>query len=277
MCESRIKQRTYKIYNHKLLLKLNLSRIASVTEKLSKIERLGKEGMASVLSSLDGFSSLCLGLLSEFVKVQQKNVDYEAALGLVEVSTSMEDVRGEIRALREEIAARSASVPAQSAPIPAPRAPSTTSFSQVVASPPRALTVVELRPAEGVKGLETPEEIKKALIKNVEPKEQGWQVVGLRSRGKAVRLSFGSVDAAKRVIRSDLLAKAGIAVKEVDKFKPRVILYDVPRETPTESVLGAIKAQNFPAQKAFGGSSWGSVSHEFGKRGSCCSSCCSPH
>lgn len=48
--------------------------------------------------------------------------------------------------------------------------------------------------------METAEEARRVLVEIVEPKEQVYQVVGMRKRGSAVRLSLGSGDAAKSVM-----------------------------------------------------------------------------
>ncbi|CAH1393681.1 unnamed protein product [Nezara viridula] len=139
-----------------------------------------------------------------------------------------------------------------------PRAPSRKTYSETLASSPKDVTVVEVGPVSGAEGLGTAELVKNMLMETVRQAELGRQVVSFRARSKVVRVSLGSGDAGKRVVDSGILAGAGLVVNRVGKRRPRVMLFEVPKEVSEQQVLQLVKAQNFQAVAA----------NEFGKRDS---------
>jgi len=106
---------------------------------------------------------------------------------------------------------------------------------------PKGRVVIEA--GEGWTGGE--EDMAKDFRAAVNPSTSGWQIVGMRRRGKgAVVLETPSTDAAKVVAEDPVIVEKGLKARVVGPRNPRLIMYDVPREVTIECIRKCLVLQN---------------------------------
>lgn len=222
--------------------------VSTVGDIKGEIKSLKELGCCGSSNELESVVSSCRGLVA-----------------------SVDEVRAELVGVKAALAAAPVATPSVTVVPPIPVAPARIgSYADALSAPPRPVrkvNVVQVGPAPGASGLDSADLVKAAMMGAVKPADSGWQVVGVRARGKAVMLSLGSGEAASRVLNSSALAKAGLVASTVGKARPRITIFDVPRSVTPDQCLSYLKTQNFPDAPAFGADAWGAFSHEFGGRG----------
>lgn len=226
-----------------------------------------------VNGALDRLLGYVKEMAVDVVRLQVANRSLQA----VAADTGLES---EVRALRREFtrlvetgstlgAPAAVSVePRVPPPAPGPRRPAMSYASAVSAGAAGSgvAGVVIVEPLDPNSGPATADAVKERLVESLDPVKDGFQVVGVRRRGRAIELRTATDEGTKNVLGCrERLAEAGLKVKEGGRRNPRLILYSVPRTTSGPDAMVALRSQNFRGVSGFEGE-WCKLEHYAGPK-----------
>ncbi|KAJ8967544.1 hypothetical protein NQ314_002859 [Rhamnusium bicolor] len=108
-------------------------------------------------------------------------------------------------------------------------------------------SVIILKPIEGNQSIKTSDDIKKALVSNLNPRYLGIKLHRM-SRAGSAGLRLESLTSDLTNIPADNLAKAGLSANFPSKLQPRLAIYNVPSNLSSDELLQALISQNFSNQ-----------------------------
>lgn len=237
--------------------------------------KLTNDKTAKLMEPIKGLHNTVCSLAESCLRLHAALFETEKKVDELHCSDALSRLTGEVTTLIESIAATrtsaiSGSTPTDGPAVPPPAVPGRTYSSVVGAACARASMmnrVVTVGPADGNSEADTAQKVQDALMAAVCPGEAGWRVVSLRPKGRKVCLRMANDEQVGRVVNSSALERAGLVAKAEEKRRPRVLIYDVPRNCTEGEVLARVVSQNFAGSAAFVGA-WGELSHFSGPRGS---------
>lgn len=98
----------------------------------------------------------------------------------------------------------------------------------------------------------TSDDTKNAVLRNINPKTLGVQVKKVTRTAKKSVIIESTSQKINCLIDNSALANIGLTAKKVDKYKPRLIIFNVPAAIEAEEMADAIYKQNDLDQKVYG-------------------------
>jgi Arginine methyltransferase-interacting protein, contains RING Zn-finger len=80
----------------------------------------------------------------------------------------------------------------------------------------------------------------------VNPAEEGWQIVNRKVTGSSkLALNTATKEQAKALAEHPKLKEVGLRAEVTGRWRPRMVVYDIPMDRPNDEILEAIITQNF--------------------------------